>query len=164
MMMTKPWQIWLVLIAIFATGTAGGWLMATHGARRFARHSPPPPEVWVARQIERVAEEVQLTPEQKKRIEPIVAANIDDLLKLRREAIDILDRMGKQVAAELTPEQRTKYEKILQDRREARRHAQEWRNLRHRGDDMRPAGRESPPEAGDHPLPPAPAPDKPAGT
>ena len=80
-----------------------------------------------------MADEVQLTPEQKERIKPIVAANIDELFKLRRQAIDILDRMGKQIAAELTPEQCTRYEKILQERREARRQTQEMRNARHRG-------------------------------
>ncbi|HZL46514.1 MAG TPA: hypothetical protein VFC28_09840 [Opitutaceae bacterium] len=163
--MTKPWQIWLVLIAIFATGTAGGWLVAMHIARREAPRPPPPPEVWAARQIERVADEVQLTAEQKERIKPIVKANIDELIKLRRQAIDVFDRMGKQIAAELTPEQRTKYEKILQERREARRQFQEMRNARHRGDGGPAGGGEPPPAPGDHSLPlPPPPPEKPAGT
>ncbi len=159
--MTKPWQIWLVLIAIFATGVAGGWLLAMHVVRRQARHPFPPPEVWVARQIERVAGEVQLTPEQQERIKPIVAANIDELLKLRRQAIDILDRMGKQIAGQLTPEQRAKYEKILQDRREARRQGPGMHNSRHR-DDGPPGGREPPLEHEDRPPPPPP--EKSAGT
>jgi Spy/CpxP family protein refolding chaperone len=151
--MTKPWQIWLVLIAIFGTGTAGGWLVARHAARRSARHLLPP-EGWAARQFERVAEEVQLTPEQKERIKPIVAANIDEMLKLRRQALDIVDRMEKQIAAELTPEQRAKYEQILQERRAARRQAQDMRNARHRADDAPPAG----------PPPPPPPPEKSTGT
>jgi Spy/CpxP family protein refolding chaperone len=142
--MTKPWQIWLVLIAIFATGTAGGWLLARHVARRSAPR-PPPPEVWAARQMERVADEVQLTPEQKERIKPIVTANIDELVKLRRQALDILDQMGKQIATELTPEQRTKYEKILEEHRAARRQAQELRNARHRADGAPPGGEQPPP-------------------
>jgi len=57
--------------------------------------------------------------EQKERIKPIVTANIDELVKLRRQALDILDQMGKQIATELTPEQRTKYEKILEEHRAA---------------------------------------------
>ena len=156
--MTKPWQIWLVLIAIFSTGLAGGWLVERHIARRQVQR-PPPPEVWVARQIERVTGEVQLTPEQKERIRPIITANIDQLIKLRRQAIDILDLMGKQIAAELTPEQRAKYEKILQERRDAR----EMRGARRRADGAPPGGGEPPPEPGDHP-PPLPPPGKPDGT
>jgi Spy/CpxP family protein refolding chaperone len=141
--MSKPWQIWLVLIAIFATGTAGGWLVGRHASRRTMRHAPGP-EGWAARQLERVADELQLTPEQKERIRPIITTNNDEMLKLRRQALDMIDRMEKQIAAELTPEQRTKYEQILQERRAAHRQMQEMRNSRHRADEM-PPGREPPP-------------------
>jgi hypothetical protein len=161
--MTKPWQIWLVLIAIFGTGVAGGWLVERHIVRRQPQ-LPPPPEVWVARQIERVASEVDLTPEQKEHIKPIIAARMEELFKLRRQAIDILDQMGKQIAAELTPEQRTKYERILRERREARRQAQEMHNARHRGEGAPGDGREPAPEPGDRPPPPPPPAEKSAGT
>jgi Spy/CpxP family protein refolding chaperone len=154
--MTKPWQIWLVLIAIFFTGVTGGLLLERHIAHRQVPR-PPPPDVWVARQMERIAGEVQLTPEQKERIRPIIAANIDQLIKLRRQAIDILDQMGKQIAAELTPEQRAKYERILQERREAR----ELHGARHRADRPPPGGDGPPPEPGNRPPPPI---DKAAGT
>jgi len=151
--MNKPWQIWLVLVAIFVTGAVGGGLVARHIARK---HAPPPPEIWVARQIEHVASEVRLTPEQTERIKPIVRANIEDLLRLRRQAFDVIDRMGKQIAAELTPDQRTKYEQILMERREARRQAHEQRNARRRADGApTPGGRPvPPPDDGDQPAPP----------
>jgi hypothetical protein len=159
--MTKPWQIWLVLIAIFGTGVAGGWLVERHIAHRQAA-IPPPPEVWVARLIQHVAREVDLTPQEKERIQPIVAARMEELFKLRRQAIDILDQMGKQIAAELTPEQRVKYERILQERREARRQWQEMHKARHRGP---PEGRARLPKPGDHsPGPPPPPPEKSLGT
>ena len=156
--MTKPWQIWLVLIAIFTTGAVAGGLVERHIARR---HAPPPPELWVGRQIERVASEVNLTPEQAERIRPIIKANIDDLIKLRHQAFDIIDRMEKQVAAELTPEQRTKYEQILQEHREARRQAQEQRNARRRAEGVPPPGGGRPDPSrddGGQPPPPPPAP------
>ena len=161
--MTKPWQIWVVLIAIFATGAVSGGLVARHIARKHAP-PPPPPEMWVARQIEHVASEVKLTPEQTERIKPIVRANIEDLVKLRRQAFDIIDRMGKQIAAELTPEQRTRYEQILKERREARRQAQEQRNARRRSDGApTPGGRPPPaPDDGGQPPPPVP-PETPPG-
>ena len=145
--MTKLWQIWLVLIAIFATGAVGGGLVVRHIARRQAPPPPPPPEMWVVRQIERVAGEVKLTPEQTERIKPIVKANVEDLVKLRRQAFDIIDRMEKQIAAELTPEQRTRYEQILKEHREMRRQTHEQRNARRRTDD-------APPSRGERPVPP----------
>ena len=152
--MSKPWQIWLVLIAIFATGTAGGWLVGRHAARRLEPRFPPP-EGWAARQMERVADEVQLTPEQKERINAIVGANIAEMLKLRRQALDQMERMNKQIAAELTPEQRTKFEQLLQERRAAHRPPLDMRLPWHRPDGA-PPGREPP-------LPPRP-PDKSTGT
>lgn len=159
--MTKPWQIWLVLVAIFGTGVAGGWLVERHIARRQAE-IPPPPEVWAARLIQHVAREVDLTPEEKERIEPIVAARMEELFKLRRQAIDILDQMGRQIAAELTPKQRVKYEKILQARREARRRWQEMRKARHRGP---PDARTRLRTPDDNPAgPPPPPPGKSLGT
>jgi len=70
------------------------------------------------------------------------------LIKLRRQAIDVLDQMGKQIAAELTPEQRVTYEKILQERRESR----ELRGARHRGDRPPPGAGGPPPDPRDHPV------------
>jgi hypothetical protein len=108
-----------------------------------------------------VASEVNLTPEQAERIRPIIKANIDDLIKLRHQAFDIIDRLEKQVAAELTPEQRTKYEQILQEHREARRQAQEQRNARRRAEGVPPPGGGRPDPSrddGGQPPPPPPAP------
>jgi hypothetical protein len=161
--MTKPWQIWLVLIAIFGTGVAGGWLVERHIVRRQVVRLPPP-EVWIARQIEHVANEVDLTPEQKEHIKPIVTARVDELFKLRRQAIDILEQMEKQIAAELTPAQRTNYERILKEHREARRQAQEMHNAWHRGDGAPPGGKEPPPGPGDRTPGPPPPSEKSTGT
>ena len=167
--MTKPWQIWLVLIAIFAAGAVGGGLVVRHVERGRPPPAPPPPEIWIVRQIERVAREVNLTPEQTERIKPIVKANTDELVKLRHQAFEIIDRMGKQIAAELTPDQRAKYEQILKERREARRQMQEQRNGRRRLDSAPPPGGPRPgpaPEDGGQrsPPPPPPPPEKTPGT
>ncbi len=163
MRMTKPWQIWLVLIAIFATGVAGGWLVAAHVERHRGPPPPPPPEVWIARQLEHVANELQLTTEQQERIKPVVSTNIAELIKLRRQAIDVLEQMEKQIAAELTPEQRGKYEKILQERREARHREREMRDARHPGGGHPDMG--GPPQGpDDHLPPPPPSPEKFSGT
>jgi hypothetical protein len=120
--------------------------------------------MWVGRQIERVASEVNLTPEQTERIKPIVRENIDDLVKLRRQAFDVIDRMGKQIAAELTPEQRVKYEQILQARREARQQAHEQRNARRRAENPPPEdGKPGPVKPGAAPEGGPPPSAKPSG-
>jgi hypothetical protein len=62
--MNKPWQVCLVLVAIFAAGGISGGLVAFQIARK---HAPPPSGVWFARRIENVARELQLTPAQMER-------------------------------------------------------------------------------------------------
>jgi Spy/CpxP family protein refolding chaperone len=123
--MTKPWQICLVLIVIFAAGAVSGGLVAFHIARRNAARPPPPPEVWGARQFEHFAKVLNLTAAQRQVIEPLMKKNVEELARLRRQAMrtsdDILERMDADIAAQLTPEQRTQFEKIWKERRERRR-------------------------------------------
>ena len=172
--MNKSWQVCLVLIAIFAVGGISGGLVAYRVARRHMP-LPLPPEAWGARRFEHVAQELQLTPEQKARIKPIVKRNIEEIEKLHRQSMHevrgILERMETDIAAELTPEQRTQYEQFLKERREARKQMQEPRGMR--GERDRPPGRspgEKPPppapEAGGQPPPSPPSNpgDKPVGT
>jgi Spy/CpxP family protein refolding chaperone len=150
--MNKPWQICLVLVAIFATGAVSGGLVAFRIARKNPSHRPPP-EVWVPRQFEHFAKVLNLTPAQRQAIEPLVKQNIEELARLRRQAMrtsdGILERMDADIAAQLTPEQRIQFEKIVKERREARRQIQDRGG---RG------GREPPPGA--PPGEPKPPPDE----
>ena len=141
--MNKPWQVCLVLVAIFAAGGISGGLVAFQIARK---HAPPPPGVWIARRIENVARELQLTPAQMERVQPIVKRNVEELTKLSRQSMhtvhEMLERMETEIGAELTPEQRTRYEQILKERREVRRRMQERHGMRgeweRRSDDRPP--------------------------
>lgn len=141
--MNKPWQVCLVLVAIFVAGGISGGLVAFQIARR---HAPPPPGVWIARRIENVARELQLTPAQMERVQPIVKRNVEELTKLSRQSMhtvhEMLERMETEIGAELTPEQRTRYEQILKERREVRRRMQERHGMRgeweRRSDDRPP--------------------------
>ena len=161
--MNKPWLVCFMLVAIFACGGVSGGLVAYRVARRNAWHHPSP-EVWGARQMDRVTAGLRLTPAQVARIQPIVKRNIEELAALRRQSMrtsrKILERMEAEVAAELTPEQRIQYEQLLKQRRHERmRHlGQEWGP---RGGRDRPAG--EPPEE-EPPPPPASSPEKSAGT
>jgi Spy/CpxP family protein refolding chaperone len=154
--MNKPWQVCLVLVAIFAAGGISGGLVAFQIARKYA---PPPPGVWIARRIENVARELQLTPAQMERVQPIVKRNVEELTKLSRQSMQtvhgMLERMETEIGAELTPEQRTKYEQILKERREVRRRMQERHGMhgdRERHLDDRPPPLPPPPKPGEQPV------------
>ncbi len=154
--MNKPWQVCLVLVAIFVAGGISGGLVAFQIARR---HAPAPSGVWVARRIENVTRELDLTPAQMERLRPIVKRNVEELTKLSRQSMqpvhEILGRMETEVSAVLTPEQRIKYEQILKEHREVRRRMQDQRGMR--GDRER--------RLDDRPPPPPPKPgEQPVGT
>ena len=169
--MNKPWQVYLVLIGIFVAGGLSGWVVANGVARRHA-HLPPHPEVWISRQMEHVARELQLTPEQKERIQPIVKRDIEELTKLSRQSMrtvhGILERMETDIMAQLTPEQRTKYEHILKERRAARRQMLEQRGPHGERERLHgpPPGEQNPPppDTGGQPSTPSTPGDKPVGT
>jgi hypothetical protein len=152
--MNKPWQICLVLVLIFLAGGVSGGLVAFKVARSIL---PPPPRDWVARQFERVTHELELTPEQQAKIQPIIQRRMDEVNRLRREAFksgrEIMTRMEAEVAAVLTPAQREKYERILKERQESLRRFQEQRGLRseRRPEDRPPGERPPPPPPGENP-------------
>jgi uncharacterized protein (DUF849 family) len=88
-----------------------------------------------------------------------VKRNVEELTKLSRQSMhtvhEMLERMETEIGAELTPDQRTKYEQILKERREVRRRMQDRHGMRgeweRRSDDRPP------------PPPPKPA-EPPVGT
>jgi Spy/CpxP family protein refolding chaperone len=165
--MNKSWQVYLVLVGIFVAGGLSGWVVANGVARRHAL-LPPPPEVWIARQIAHVAHELQLTPEQKEHIQPIVKRTTEELDKLRHQSMPavhgILERMETDIAGQLTPEQRTRFEQILKERREARKQLREQRAAHdERERPHGPPGEPPPPPPDTSGQPAAPA-SKPVGT
>jgi len=152
--MTKPWQICLVLVVIFAAGGVGGGLVPSPPGGPTAAPPPPPPDVWVARDIERAGRVLELTAEQRERIKPVVKNAIEELNQLRRpylrSAHEILMKMEGDIGAILTPEQKVKYQNLLQRQREVWRQVQEQRGMR--GNRDRPPG-PPPPEGGAPALP-----------
>lgn len=75
------------------------------------------PQSWQAPQLlRRYAERLELTPEQKQRIHPLIQRATEDYNRLRqntfRETAIILDRLQQDIAAVLTPEQRQKMQEI----------------------------------------------------
>jgi hypothetical protein len=158
--MNKPWQVWLALVAIFAVGGVCGWQAGYQVARRDFRHPPPPREV-VVRRIERIGRKMNLTPEQRARIWPIVERYTEELTKAWRQSFsqsrEIIERMEKEIEAELTPEQRARFDQFRQ------KHRERFKKMMQEGD---PHGERPPgPPPGEEPPPPPPdPPEKSTGT
>ncbi len=154
--MNKSWQVCGMLAAIFVAGGLSGALVAYRVAQRNVPR-PAAPEIWVPRQFERFSRVLDLTAEQRQRIQPIMEKNIKELVALRRESIrsgrEVIDRMDAAIAAELTPDQRAKFERMVKERRET------WRRAQDRG------GHElREPPAGPPPNETPPPPEKSTGT
>ncbi len=156
--MNKPWHVWLVLTGIYVFGGVCGGLVGFQIARKAYRHQRPPGE-WVKRRIDRIDRELNLTPEQRAHIEPIVKRHIEELTDAWRQSMtgsrENVERMEKEISAELTPEQRVRLNQFMQERRERFRKFMQERGLR---GGHGPAG--APPDGERPPLPPANPPPK----
>lgn len=158
MSMDKPWKIAIVLLGIFVAGAlTGGAVAIRFVQKKFAAR--PMPEQWAPMQMKRMAERLDLTPEQMEQLHPIVKRNMEELNRLRTysfaETRSIIERMQREIADKLTPEQRAKFEQMNKELRErAQRFQQERAGQRRFGPDdgrnrpmhERPPG-DKPPEA-----------------
>ncbi|MBI3886172.1 MAG: hypothetical protein HY302_10640 [Opitutae bacterium] len=119
--MDKPWKIALVLLGIFVAGALTGGAISVRIARKmFAAR--PGPEQWTPLQMKRLADRLELTPEQTTLLHPIVRRNMEELNRLRTysfaETRSIVERMHREIVGTLTPEQRSKFEQMNKELRE----------------------------------------------
>jgi Spy/CpxP family protein refolding chaperone len=130
--MNRPWKVILVMIGIFLAGSVAGAFIALAVEKSDSRRRSGPDQ-WVPARLRTMSERLQLTPEQIDRIRPIMKREGDELAKLRehgmRETRAILERLEKQIAAELTPEQVAKFEEYNKEVRERTRRMMERRKL-----------------------------------
>ena len=137
--MNSSWKVTLAFCAVFVAGALCGgsiaWRYARHG--RFDEHRPR------ASMMQRLEQNLSLTPEQKARIEPIVLRGQEEIAKARRDGLQairtITDRIHNEIAAELTPEQKAKLDEMRQRFRERVDRARgEFRDREGRDDRDRP--------------------------
>ena len=102
------------LLVFIAGGVTGGFIGATH-ARHFFLGSPHSHRL-PDRMREHLRRQLDLTPDQMAKISPIVDQTSSKLEAIRVETAKrvrvTLDESHRQIAPELTPEQRTKLEKM----------------------------------------------------
>ena len=161
----QPWKIVVVLAGIFlAGGVTGGFVALRFFPSPHPARQGSGPDQWAPRQMKRLAERLELTPDQQERLHPIVRRNMEELIRLRLSSTahtrEIFERMEREISEQLTPAQRPKFEQMNREFREKFRRAGPERG---NGDGPRPV-RDRPAGEPDRPgNEPPPPPDKPAG-
>lgn len=169
--MDKPWKIILLLAAIFAMGATTGGLLAVRVCKdKHEKRKPPPVERWAPERLRKLEERLKLTPEQVEVLKPIMRRDMEQLGQIRgsffAESRRVIERMERDIATHLTPEQQQEFEKVKQESAERWRKMMEHRGRGGRRGDHGAGGREGPgrqPQeapTGDSkpPLPPSPPP------
>jgi hypothetical protein len=118
--MEKPWKVIAAFVGVFIFGSIFGGLFVLRIEQRPAAKRPaqtqqqqqaPLPGI-----LRRFAEQLDLTPEQREKISPLVERAEDDIRRLRqtslRETGIVLKRLQEDFASELTPPQRKKMERM----------------------------------------------------
>jgi Spy/CpxP family protein refolding chaperone len=162
--MSKPWQIILVLIGIFAAGGVAGGFVSLRICRDKLTNRPVPEE-WAPKHLKRLHDRLALTPEQDEQIRPIVRRNMEQLNRIRNSSMEesktVVEGMQREISEKLTPEQRTKFEQMNRELREMREAREKAEKAKRAKPDR--------PEDGGHPpkdRPPGegpPPPEKPPG-
>lgn len=121
--MNKPWKVVLAFIAVFVAGAIfGGLLMVRIGPRimeqKRAKSMPPTPPML----LRHFTDQLDLTAAQKEKIRPMVEKMEEEMRALRQNSLKetgaMLRGLQQRFAAELTPEQRKKLDKLQENQRE----------------------------------------------
>ena len=114
--MSPRGKIALTLTAIIlASGLAGGFVGFHYSKIAFRKRSNP--EDWNVRAMRAFDSGLHLTQEQHARIQTIIDGAVEEFKSIRVDTIDksnrVLERRIAEISAELTPEQRTKFEERI---------------------------------------------------
>ena len=109
------WKIGLYLAAIFLAGTVAGAFVGF----KIGRHmmfAPPRPEAMAARFCDELQSKLNLTPAQAQKIRLIVNDSMTEFgALLSTQVAAAFSNTNARVAAELTPEQKVKFEEIQKE-------------------------------------------------
>jgi Spy/CpxP family protein refolding chaperone len=137
--MGKTWKVVLAFVGIFVAGLIVGGLL-TLGTMRYLAMAN---QQFGPQLIKHITEKLDLTAEQKEKITPIIAQGAEELRLMRRTAWTntqaVIERMDGEIAAQLTPEQKAKFDQMLADQRERVKRFLEERTRRRPGGPDAPA-------------------------
>jgi len=119
--MTNPWKLVLLLVGIFVAGSITGAFVTLRFGRDWVARRPGP-EQWAPNHMKRLMERLDLKPEQVEQIRPIVHRNMEELNRVRNDTMaetkGVFERMEREIAERLTPEQRIKFDQLNKEMRE----------------------------------------------
>jgi Spy/CpxP family protein refolding chaperone len=127
----SKWKLVLYLAAIFAAGGVSGWVVAAKTTKEKI-FSPPAPKEISSHFCERLFSRMNLSPEQSQKIKEIsdrYAREVDNVRDEQSRRIrQAANSRNAQINAILTPDQRTEFEQIERERREAYRNRERDRD------------------------------------
>ena len=113
------WQVRIAVIAIFLLGFAAG-VLGVNAYRAWARAGALTPED----RLERLANRLQLKPDQKGKVQQIFSDTREQLQALRKESeprvTDIRKQADERLRAVLTPEQWKQFQEVREEMRQRR--------------------------------------------
>ncbi len=119
--MDKPWKVILAFTGIFLAGVLVGGSVALRVGRNIL-HRAPMGDEYGPRMMKQLTSELDLTADQQAKVEPIVTSASEELRALRRStqrmSAAVLVRMQGEIAAQLTPEQKTKFDAMVAKQKE----------------------------------------------
>lgn len=153
---TPAWKVWLVLIGVFVAGGVVGGMVALRVHEHMVERGRT--GQYAARMVKKYADRLELTEEQRQQAEQLMKDSWAESRELRERNREHLRQLGDDIAELLTPEQRVKYEALMDERRRRMKEAIERRKeMRARGEDGPPQGRDgSRRPRGEDPAPPPP--------
>jgi pyruvate dehydrogenase complex dehydrogenase (E1) component len=126
------WQVMLYLTGIFLAGSVSGWVIATKTVKQKAFTAPRMDEI-AASMRTCMHSRLQLSDDQKKKIDAIIERSSAEVQAIHRDRIDrirqVLTERNAQITAVLSAEQQQQFEQIEKERQEQwRNNTNAWRN------------------------------------
>jgi Spy/CpxP family protein refolding chaperone len=119
--MDKPWKVILAFTGIFLAGILVGGLVTLRVVKNVA-HRLPMSDQFGPQLMRRLVTQLELSPDQEEKMKPIVNQAAEELRQLRhttqRTTESVIVRMQGEIAALLTPAQKTKLDDLVAQQRD----------------------------------------------
>jgi len=122
--MNRILLVWFAFFGVFAAGAVTGGIVTQRVARTVIQRRAS--EQFTEQQFKRVAEQLELTDEQRARIRPIITRAAGEIQLRRRENLAILEKMESDIRAQLSDAQLVKFDQLRTRQRENERSLQHW--------------------------------------
>jgi biopolymer transport protein ExbB/TolQ len=116
--MKLSWKVLVVFLGVFLAGAVVGGFASLRFARSFVQARGVSGDQFVASNLKRLQERLQLTSEQAAKIERIIAASGEEMKRMRQESVRVMRQMDTKIEAELDARQRAEFTEMRRRWRE----------------------------------------------